>query len=118
MRHVDVARVAPLGDDIAVADDDAVGGRMRLERTDGIGERSGELQRDGDAHVALIDHAVQLGRKLRLIGDGEVDRGLELGGIETFRLRRVVLPGTFWRNIIGGIYRRRECQRCDETDKR
>ncbi len=100
VRHVDSARVAPFGDDVTVADDDAIGRRMRCQRTERIAIRPRELQRDGEALIALVDDALELGREPGFVRDGEVDRRLQSGRIEAFLLRRVRRPGIARRDII------------------
>jgi len=108
VRHVDGTRVAPLRHDVAVPEDDAVCRRARSERTDGIRERlPREIERDRDAQVAHIGDLGELGREFRLVGDGEVDRRLELPGIEAFSRGRMRRPaGTWGRHVIRRTHRR------------
>src|SRR5262249_48891644 len=68
------------------------GRRMRRERPDGIAVRSRELQWNGDALIALIDHALEVGKQHCLVRHGEINRRLQLRGIETFLPRLARLP--------------------------
>jgi hypothetical protein len=102
MRHVDGVRVAPFGDDVAVTNDDDVRRRVRFQRSNGIGERAGELQRYGDAHVAHIGNLRQVGRKSGLVGERKIDRRLQLRRVESFGFRLMCLPAPFRRNIVHG----------------
>jgi hypothetical protein len=67
--------------------------RMRGERAYGARKwLMGELQRNGDALVALVDDAIQRRRKFRLVRHCEGDGRLKFSAVEPFLRRRVGGP--------------------------
>jgi hypothetical protein len=85
-RHVHALRVAPLGHDVAAPHDDAGGGAAHRERAGGLAERL--------AAERLVVRLREVARRLRLVGDGEGDRGGEAGRVdaELARRRRAQAP--------------------------
>ena len=84
-RHVDALWLAPLGDDIPVTDDEAVGGRARFHGADGRVERlvasEGRRERQGE-----------ISRARRLARDGELHRIIHAAGVHSHLVGFFMLP--------------------------
>ena len=86
--------LAPLGDEVAVAEDDPGRRAARLERPDGVVE--------GLAGLAQGVVQGQVARGLRFAGDREIDGLLEPARIEAHRFRRPPLPVIVGAGIVEG----------------
>jgi hypothetical protein len=82
--HIDAQRIAPFGDDVAVADDQAGRVAAVLDRADRVAKR---LAAEG---LVMVQHEVA--RRLAFAGDGEVDRLLQDLRIHADFGGRLVLP--------------------------
>jgi hypothetical protein len=109
VRHVDLLGLAPFGDDVAVVDDDAV-----ERRADAVGAENG-IERLGGRETLLMHDGLVVRRGI-VARNRELDRLVQFSRVESFLLRRVLLPVETVREVRTPCGLR--CDGCAERERR